>query len=271
MAVEQQRNFLAHALPMLRLAVGDVDARQLGIQIVPVGHGGQGFVGGDYLDGVDHLDRALRGGVERPHAVDFVPPELDSRRILRADGEDVDNPAAPADGSGRVNGASEGVAHAPAAFERILHVQDVARANGLAREFERIPIERPLGDGQGGRDDDGRRGFVRLRERFENANPRLRGARVRSQALEGQRLRLREVVDAGRVGCPRAERLVKPPRFLRLGDDNQRGYAQVIGKRGYEERNGLRRSLRPPPRRARTVLRAAPQRIDKRPVLRGRP
>ena len=87
---------------------------------------GEGLLGGQDVDGLDEFGGALSGGIEEADGVDLVAPEVDAGGVLRADGEDVEDAAAPSRRARQVDGRLEGVSHAPPTVEQLAQVEGLA-------------------------------------------------------------------------------------------------------------------------------------------------
>ena len=135
-SVQKLGELLADALLVGVHAVGDVNVGHAMIEFIAVGHGGQGLVGGYYLNGADYLGGALTGGVEEADAVNLVSPKLYASGQGRAHGEDVYYAAASAGEAGGVHGGLEPVSQAAPQVERIIEVYHVADADFMGTVLE---------------------------------------------------------------------------------------------------------------------------------------
>ena len=111
--LHKQIQFAADARLRLGIAVAYVHRRDDALKLGAVGERGQDFVRGRHVYGVHHVGGSLRSGIEQADAVNLAAPELDAGGHIRADGEYVQDAAAPAHKAGRIDGAFELIAHAP--------------------------------------------------------------------------------------------------------------------------------------------------------------
>ena len=153
-AVEEEVNLLADALAGLGVAVVHVDGAHEVVDVIGVREAGQGLRSGQDVDGLDELGGALGGWIEEADGVDLVAPEVDAGGELRADGEDIEDAAAPSRRARQVYGRLEGVSHAPPPVEQLAQVEGLAGDEPVQALLEALAGDGLLGDGGGGGDDD---------------------------------------------------------------------------------------------------------------------
>ena len=243
-AVQQQAELLPDALLGGRSTVGEVHRGEAALDLLALPQSRQDLPGRDDGDGVCLAGRALAVGVEEADALYLVSPELDSHRLRRIDGEDVDDAATSADAARRVYPRLELVAHAAPAVQELLQPDLFGPPQGVARGEEGRVVDSSLGDRIRGGDHQ-RRAAVAGGQLREGGQTLVDSVRIGHQPLEGKRLRLREVQDERLVAAPQRELLMEAPRVLRTGRDDQHRSAQILPQGGQNEWRGVRQHLGP--------------------------
>ena len=248
-AVEEAVYLLADAFAGLGIAVVHVDGAHEVVDVIGICEAGQGLLGGQDVDGLDELGRALRGGIEEADGVDLIAPEVDAGGKLRADGVDIEDASSPSCRARQVDGRLEGVSHAPPLVEELAEIEGLSGNELVQALLESLAGDGLLGDRRGRCDDDVRVGAgivvrrVVCEESREHADALLLGVGVGDEALEGEGLALGEVENGALVGAPEGDLLIEPSGLVGSGHNEENGDIDVPREGGEGHRHAVGQHL----------------------------
>ena len=243
MPLQEHVDLAGYPVAGLRAASGHVDSAQQPVELLTVDEARQRLSCGYDRHRVDHVRRALGLRVEVADRVDLVAPQLNAGGGFGGDGVYVDDPAAPADETGHVDGGLDAVAHPAPRVDHLFEVDPQARVQGLDAVLQGLAADGLLRHSCRGRDDHGSRAI--LREGPQGADSVLGRVHIGDEPLEGQRLGLREVQDGRLVPGPEQHLLIEAPGILGTRRNYQDGRLEDAVDLGEGEGGGLRQHLQP--------------------------